>query len=379
MTGVEVTLVVCRHCATAVPPGAYCGNCGAHLADAELNHRRHSYAAAPHESVHRAAVVSTLFPHLPHRHAHVFREVLVGGLGVVVLLAALRLYTPATLAAAILLPVLYVLYLYDVEVYEHEPVLVLAATLGAGIALGVAYSLFLNGNSTATLSGTDRGPILSGVILPIVMQVLMVAGPLLLLSRLHFVEVLDGLTFGVAAALGFTMAMVVAGEWHVLTAALRGTGVPADSVLRMVRAGVIAAVVNATTTGLITATLWVLRHGRPRGRHRSIWRGLPASAVVALLAQIGLGLGSYFIRDLVLLVVVWTVAAALLLVWLRVVLHHALLDEGGEHHVGAMAVCSECHHVVPTMLFCPSCGTARSAEPKHLRSGRVLHRGEATS
>jgi RsiW-degrading membrane proteinase PrsW (M82 family) len=378
LIGVEGGLVPCPHCGEPVPPGGYCGTCGGHLGDAAQASRRFAYAAASHESVHRAALVSTLFPHLPHRHAHVFREMLGGGLAVVILLAALRLYTPAAVVAAILLPVLYVLYLYEVEVYQHEPALVLVVTFVAGIALGVAYSLVVDRLAgSLALGGTDAGPLVTAVLLPVVMQVLMVLGPLLLLSHAHFDETLDGLTFGVATALGFTMAMVVAGEWHVLTTSLRGTGVPTDSMLRIVREGIVAAVVNATTTGLITATLWQRRHRRAAGRHASTWRALPASAVLAFAVQIGLGLASYFIRDLLLEVVVWVVVAALLLVWLRVVLHHALLDEGAEHHIGPASVCAECHHVVPLMRFCPVCGTARSASPKHMRTDAAA-RPEAT-
>src|SRR5581483_5394841 len=243
-------------------------------------------------------------------------------------LAALRLYTPATLAAALLLPVLYILYLYEVEVYQHEPWTVLLTTVVAGVALGTAYTLVSMHFSSLSLSGTAQGPLVSGVVMPAIVQLLMVAGPLLLLSHVHFDETLDGLSFGVASALGFTLAMVVAGEWHLLTATLRGSGVPADSMLRIVRSAVIAAVVNATTTGLITATLWQRRHGRSRGRHRSVVRELPASVLVAVGVQIGLGLASYYIADLLLVVIVWAIVALLLLVWLRVVLHHALLDEG---------------------------------------------------
>lgn len=360
-------LVRCPHCEEEVPAGAYCGSCGGHLGE-EQAHRRHSYVAAPHESVHRAAVVSTLFPHLPHRHAHVFREVLAAGVAAVILLAALRLSTPATLAAALLLPVLYILYLYEVEVYQHEPWTVLLTTVVTGIALGAGYALVSTHSSSLSLSGTAQGPLVSGVVMPVITQLLMVAGPLLLLSHAHFDETLDGLSFGVASALGFTLAMVVAGEWHLLTATLRGSGVPADSMLRIVRSAVIAAVVNATTTGLITATLWQRRHGRSRGRHRSAVRELPVSVLVALGVQIGLGLASYYITDLLLAVIVWAIVGLLLLVWLRVVLHHALLDEGAEHRVGPLGVCAECHHVVPAMLFCPSCGAARSAEPRHLHS-----------
>jgi hypothetical protein len=361
-------LVECPHCGENIPSGAYCGSCGASLGDQGGRRRHGAYAASPHESVHRAAVVTTLFPHLPHRNAHVFRQALVGGVAVVLLLAALRLYTPATVAAALLLPVLYVLYLYEVEVYEHEPVTVLLVTFVAGLVLGTAYTLVLNaGGDNNAFNGSARGPLLSGVLLPVIVQILMVLGPLLLLSRSHFDETLDGLTFGVATALGFTLAMVVSGQWHILTAPLRGSGLPTDAALRVLRAGVVAAVVNATTTGLITASLWQHWHGRARAATRSAWHGLLASVAVALLAQIGLGLVSYFLTDLLLEVVVWALVAALLLVWLRVVLHHALLEERAEHHVGPPSLCSECHQVVPLMSFCPACGAARSAAPKHVR------------
>jgi hypothetical protein len=58
--------------------------------------------------------------------------------------------------------------------------------------------------------------------------------------------------------------------------------------------------------------------------------------------------------------------AALLLLYLRLVLHHALLEEGAEHEIGTLAPCPECNRLVPTMLFCPACGVARSAASKRL-------------
>jgi hypothetical protein len=126
------SLEPCAHCGARVPAGVFCGSCGAHLTDLDENSRVHNHAASPHEHVARVAVVSTLFPHLPHRHAHVFCESLLAGVLVVVLLGALRLYAPALVLAAALLPVLYLLYVYEVEVYETEPVAVTAATFVAG-------------------------------------------------------------------------------------------------------------------------------------------------------------------------------------------------------------------------------------------------------
>jgi len=67
------------------------------------------------------------------------------------------------------------------------------------------------------------------------------------------------------------------------------------------------------------------------------------------------------------------VAAALLL-YVRLVIHDALLVEGAEHEIGPDAPCPECHRVVPTMAFCPACGAARSAGSKQ---GRANFAGSA--
>ena len=55
------------------------------------------------------------------------------------LLASLHLFAPATVAATFLLPVLYLLYLYEVEVYEDEPWLLIGATMVTGAVLGYAF------------------------------------------------------------------------------------------------------------------------------------------------------------------------------------------------------------------------------------------------
>jgi hypothetical protein len=176
------------------------------------------------------------------------------------------------------------------------------------------------------------------------------------------------LTFGVSAALGFTLASVLTGYWHVFTSPLQGSAaVSAESVLRLLRAGILVALVNASTTGMITAALWTFVHKRSRVRHFSHWRGLPATIAIAVGAQIALGLLGYFVPSLLSLVVAWAIAAVLLLIWLRVIVHHALLDEGAELFIGEPSACPECHRLVPTMLFCPVCGVARSAGPKAAR------------
>ena len=363
-----LSLEECPHCAELVPVGTFCGNCGANFTDARGRTRLQSYAAAPGEHVARPALISTLFPHLPHRHAHLFREAFGAGLLIVILLAALQLYTSALIAASLLLPILYMLYLYEVEVYAQEPTSVLGATFLTGAVLGAAYALLSGHFVNGTVSGTQQGPVITGLVLPVIAQLLMLVGPLLLLWRSRFDETLDGLTFGVASALGFTVAAVITGYWHTFTAPLQGTGaVSTSSILQLLRAGILVAVVNACTTGMITAVLWLESRGHSRRRHGSTWRGLDATLIVGFGAQVILGFASYYIGNLLGLVLLWALAAALLLVWLRVLLHHALLEEGADLFIGDASPCPECHRLVPSMNFCPACGVHRSAAPKHGR------------
>ena len=363
-----LSLEECPHCGELVPVGAFCGNCGASLTEERGRSRLHSYAASPGEHVARPALISTLFPHLPHRHAHLFREAFGAGLLIVILLAALQLYSSALIAASLLLPILYMLYLYEVEVYAQEPTAVLAATFLIGAVLGVAYALLSGHFINGSISGTQQGPFVSGLVLPIILQVLMLAGPVLLLWRSHFDEALDGLTFGVSSALGFTVAAVITGYWHTFTGPLQGAGaISTASILQLLRAGILVAVVNACTTGMITTVLWLETRGHSRRRHVSTWRGLDATLIVGFGAQIILGFASYYIGNLVGQVLLWALAAALLLVWLRVLLHHALLEEGADLFIGEASACQECHRLVPAMNFCPACGIHRSAGPKHGR------------
>lgn len=350
----------CPHCGSRVPAGAFCGNCGGNLTGDEHRGRLHAYAASPGEHVGRPALISTLFPHLAQRHANVFREAFGVGLLIVILLAALRLYTSSLIAAAVLLPLLYILYLYEVEVYQHEPIAVLAATFVLGAGLGTAYTLVSAHYAGLALSGTIRGPLITGVVQPVIAQLLMIAGPLLLLRRAEFDETLDGLTFGVTAALGFTLATVLAGYWHTFTMPLQGSeAISPDAVLRILRAGVLVAVVNACTTGTITAMLWRAR--RSRRREVGPMRSRSGAVAVAFGTQTVLGVAGYYIGSLVGLVVLWTVAAILLLLWVRVLLHYALIDESADFGVGPDAPCPECHRMVPAMNFCPACGVYRGA------------------
>jgi RsiW-degrading membrane proteinase PrsW (M82 family) len=361
-------LVLCPHCGMTVPEGDFCGHCGAHLTTAS-SARRHAFAAVPSESVAHLSIVTTLFPHLAHRRGGAFRWALLGGSAAIVLLAALQLFAPATAVATFLLPGLYLLYLYEVEVYENEPWLVVGATMFAGAILGYAFTAYVGGAvADLNLTGDSSNAfLLAGVAIPIIAQALMLAGPLSLYwLRSGFREPLDGLTFGAASALGFTLATSLTTFWPLIAGPLFGSGQALDWALLLLQAGILISLINASTTGLIAASIWLHRYDLQRSR-RAWYASILATLVVAVGVQIIVGAASFVTDNLITQVVIRAIAAVGLLLYLRVVLHEALMAEGAVHEIGPDAPCPECGRVVPTMLFCPHCGVNRSASSKHSR------------
>jgi hypothetical protein len=359
-------LVTCPHCESVVPAGDFCGHCGAHLPSASAS-RRHAFAAVPDEPVVHISIISTLFPYLPHRRGSAFRWALIAGGTAVLVLAAMHLFAPATVAAIFLLPVLYLLYLYEVEIYENEPWLVIGATMVVGAALGFILTSYA-GSAASRLSLTgdrDTGFVLAGVAIPLIAQALMLVGPLFLyvLRGGRFREPLDGLTFGAASALGFTLTSSLTAFWPLISGPLVASGAPVDWSLRLVRAGILVSLVNASTTGLVAAAVWLQRYDRRRAG-RPWTTGILPTLVVAFGTQLVLGMLTFAVSDLVAETAIRAVVTVALLLYVRLVIHQALLVEGAEHEIGPEAPCPECHRMVPTMAFCPACGAARAAGSK---------------
>src|SRR3981081_1876904 len=135
----------CDHCAQDVADGVFCTRCGAHQGTTEefgnAKLREHRYAAHPGEHVAQPSVFTTLFPHLGHHKIHEFRWAFIAGLAGVLVLYLAGLISAAILLSAFLVPVLYLIYLYEAQVYRDEPALVLGFTLGGGIVIGLVVSV----------------------------------------------------------------------------------------------------------------------------------------------------------------------------------------------------------------------------------------------
>src|SRR6266849_4131845 len=119
--------------------GAHRGTTG-EAGDAKT--RRHHYAAHPAEHVMQPSVFTTIFPHLGHQKIHEFRWAFAVGLAGILVLYISGLITAAILVATLLVPVLYLIYLYEAQVYRDEPAVVLGFTIGGGALVGIVLTLF---------------------------------------------------------------------------------------------------------------------------------------------------------------------------------------------------------------------------------------------
>jgi hypothetical protein len=147
-----------------------------------------------------------------------------------------------------------------------------------------------------------------------------------------------------------------------------GSGSTIEWALRLTRSGLLISLINASTTALVTAALWLHRYDRRRSNRK--WQSnLLAAMLVAFGAQIVVATIGFVAQDLPLEVVILAAATIALLLYVRLVIHQALLVEGVEHEIGPDSECPECHRIVPTMAFCPACGVARAASSKQKRIG----------
>ena len=119
-----------------------------------------------------------------------FRIGVGAGLTAVVVLCFLGLYPLALVAAAVGVPVTFLLYLWDVDLYEDEPLTVIAFTLVwgllAGIVLGLAASHVESQGAMLASGSSSHQVVWLGVVLPRAALVLAIAGPLVLLPDCKF-------------------------------------------------------------------------------------------------------------------------------------------------------------------------------------------------
>jgi len=284
------------------------------------------------------------------------------------------LISAAILLSAFLVPVLYLIYLYETQVYRDEPALVLGFTIGGGILVGIVLTVFERivynplqyaANPFSNASINIGGLLIVGLLLPVVQEIVKPLPAFFLPNRRDFPETVDGLVFGVAGGLGFSLAQALIGFSSVLTSLPAHTE-PANWIYDLTTLAVFLPLLQGSTTGMIVATIWRYRRGR-LGR-REIW-----AVVMAVVAHIAFSAGTELMKETstnALVILIWQAAiVGALLIYIRYLLHHALLEEAA--HMGfAETVCPSCHMHIVASGFCPNCGMALTAAPNAVKRGR---------
>src|SRR3954447_1409083 len=368
----ESEVVTCNQCGYSVARMRYCIRCGHPLDDeyrGERVRRKDAYAANPGEPVRAIAFTSTLFPQLPRADMQVFRNALMLGAALVVVLAILGAFPLAVPTAAVLVPLLMVLYLWDVDVYEDEPRIVLGATMLWGAVTGAICSVVIHAlpSSTGGFGVNASALLIGGVVVPLVTGALMLIGPLFLLRWRRFNDVLDGATFGAASAVAFVGAKLLIDSTSMWSGGLRPGGDAGQWVVKLLSLGIIEPLIAAGAIGAVAGAFW-LRYRAPVADRHGL--GLIGNPFIALLGGALLLVVSGLARTALnanLTLGVELVVLVLALLWLRTVIHFGLLEEANELEIGPVIRCRNCGTDTPHHTFCGNCGVSLAALPRRAR------------
>ena len=372
----------CPNCHRPTPDDNFCVRCGVPLGDDTPPpdaRSRGQFAAAPAQRRNAPWFVSTLFPQLPRHSERHFRIAVALGTGLVIALAAARLYPVAVVVAALLMPLLTILYFYDVDIYEQSPLWALGWTLGWGAAAGVGVGLLARALYPSGFALIDSGSsellIRGGLIVPAIGVAAMLVGPVALLRYREFNETLDGASFGAATAAAFSAALAVVAGVGSLRSGLRPQGAQLPWIERLLALGVLTPVLSMTAIGIAAAAMWLRLRAPIADRGRLGPAGNPAVAIPIAFALVIAGAA----LEPLLSTGLWLLALAVLcpigLLLLRRAIHIGLLEESDEIPIGPEIVCANCGHRTATHTFCGNCGIALKALPSAARAGDEVLQG----
>lgn len=383
--------MTCPRCSTELPTGAaFCHRCGADAvwANATDGGRRHSYAAQPGEGVVSFNVVSALMPLATEQAPQTYRFALAAG-GAIPLIAVLLGWLPFAFgAAALLVPAVYVLYLYDVNEWEDQPLRVLVGTVLATAVLALVWtwiwhgSLLPDDNLALHRSGSWSAPtvLVACVLAPLVGEALRQLGPLALSRRPQFDDLIDAVTFAVAAGATWAAVETLVVNRSLILGGFQG-GRDVDTAhwwLTLAVAGLLKPIVYGSASALALAAFSGVGPGF-RGFRGAYWRALAETLAIVVCFQLGqyaadrLGGRSGSVAALV----VAAAVAGYAIIRVRMVLHTALLegaleaarnDGAAQHATSGEAYCGHCDMpLLDSAAFCSACGTSTRTVPKDRR------------
>lgn len=373
----------CPTCSTASPEVAlYCYRCGTPLRGGAST-RTGSYAVQSSEGVNQFALISTIMPHSNRETADSYRWAMIISAVLIIAATGLGLLPIAVAAAAFLIPVAYLVYIYDVNMWEDAPVPVVAGLfVGTGI-LAVLISLFFfrwvfedqfNSLAAGSRVGIDALSIpallIFAVLLPVVAEVAKNLGGILLASRPQFDDMVDGLTFGIATGTAYAAFETIVLYSSVFTSPdFRTTDGLASWAVVVVNLMVVKSLIYGTATGIAVAAFsgkgdkydgftpsYFMAFGLAVAANVGYWLGVRLLSYVPFGQALGL-LWGFVILAVLVIRIRTTMQAALL----EAAVQDAVRQDGvtSKRATAVESFCPECENqLLAGSNFCLVCGTS---------------------
>lgn len=368
----------CRRCHSQLPGVAhYCHVCGQDMRSEDQARRKH-FAMRPDEPVASFAIISTIMPRGSGPRPQTYRTALLIALAATLMASIFGALPIAVLLAAFAIPVVYIVYLYDVNLWKDAPIPVTGMAFAlTAVVTGVflaAVRQFLP--MPSPFGGLDAGSVLVAVLLiPVVGEIIRQIGPLFLASRPAFDDLMDGVTFGIISGVAYATADTIVQHRALLTGGFEANGDIALWMFLVVLEGFIKPLVIGSATGIACAEFAGLGRGYDGFSLR--WaRGLAEAIGANVVYNLGLVLPAAWIENpalrLFVQMLVGLLVLALLVVRIRTVMHTGLMEaaieasaRAGVGHTqgvgtdGDLGFCPACEMpLLAHSTFCTACGTA---------------------
>jgi len=287
----------------------------------------------------------------------------------------------AILLSVFIVPILLLLFLTDLDLFEREPWPAILGALGAGAVIGLIFgtiSAWLTGafwieGATFYAGAAGYGarfaeaegtpPIgwiaLGGVIIPAIVVIACAIAPVFL-RRWPVMrnEVMDGVTLGAAAGSGYAAATAVVHYWPAIVQGQNPGGDVSDWSATLVGLIVLRPLIYGAFAAILCASIWQYAIDQ---RAASLTRGVVFGvggiilfSIVDLLIQPA-GAAAELLWHLVVIVALWFVTRSAI----RDALRHDALAVANS---GRMVQCENCGRLTPDGLYCAHCGATLASD-----------------
>ncbi len=370
----------CSTCSTENPDVAhFCHRCGSSLRPG--SGRAATFAVQSSEGVNQFALISTIMPHTNRQTADTYRWAFIASAVLILGATFLGLLPIAIASAAFLVPLVYLVYIADMNVWEDASgkvvagVFVVTGLLSVLVTLLFFHWIFAEQWNELLFSSARGGigamPIGSllifAVLLPVVAELVKNLAACVLARMPQFDDMIDGLTFGVASGTSYAAAETIVLFAPVFTAeAFRTTSGLTTWLVVVVNLMVVKSLIYGTATGISVASFSGKGEGTD-GFTGVFVRGFAFAAGANVVYWLGVRLAANLPWGQAMGLLWGFIVLAVLVVRIRVVMHSALLEAavedaakaGAKRSTEVAGFCPECEHaIMPGSQFCMTCGNS---------------------